>query len=51
MYDTKEDYESHCVLIHPGKPAYPGHADLKQLNLAPQDMPWETITRSYSIRG
>jgi hypothetical protein len=41
MYETKEDYESHCVLRHRGKPAYPGPADIQALKLKPQDMQWE----------
>ena len=44
-YETKEDYESHCVLRHPGKPAYPGPADIKE-GLTAQGMSWEnTATR------
>ncbi len=41
MYENKEDYRSHCVLRHRGKPAYPGPADLEALNLTPQGMQWE----------
>jgi hypothetical protein len=40
-YETKQDYESHCVLRHPGKPAYPGPADIQESNLTPQGMCWE----------
>ena len=42
-YETKQDYESHCVLRHPGKTAYPGPADIKQ-GLTPQGMSWENAT-------
>jgi hypothetical protein len=41
IYETKEDYEFHCVLRHKGKPAYPGPADIQALNLISQDMQWE----------
>jgi hypothetical protein len=41
MYDTKKDYESHCILKHAGKPAYPGSADFKASGLKPQGMSWE----------
>lgn len=37
MYQTKDDYEFHCVLRHRGKPAYPGPADTQALNLAPPE--------------
>ena len=40
-YETKQDYESHCVLRHPGKTAYPGPADIKE-GLTVQGMVWET---------
>jgi hypothetical protein len=44
-YETKQDYESHCVTKHAGKPAYPGPADIKQ-GLTAQGMSWEkTATR------
>jgi hypothetical protein len=41
MYETKQDYESHCILRHPNKPAYPGPADIEALNLIRQNMQWE----------
>ncbi len=40
-YATKEEYENHCVNIHPGLPGYPGPADIKAMNLIPQGMTWE----------
>lgn len=40
-YETKQDYESHCVSSHPSKPAYPGPADIEALNLIPQNMQWK----------
>ena len=43
-YETKQDYESHCILRHPGKPAYPGPADIKQ-GLTPQGMSWENAMK------
>lgn len=42
IYETRQEYEYHCVLRHRGKPAYPGPADIKEENLTPQGMPWET---------
>jgi hypothetical protein len=41
-YETKEEYDYHCVVRHPGLPGYPGPADINRDNLVPQDMPWET---------
>jgi len=41
IYETKQDYESYCILRHPGKPAYPGPADIEAPNLKKQDMLWE----------
>jgi hypothetical protein len=40
-YNTKGEYEYHCVTKHPGKPAYPGPADMIK-GLTPQGMSWET---------
>jgi len=40
-YETKADYEYHCVTRHSGLPAYPGLADIKQGGLTPQGMSWE----------
>ncbi len=40
-FETKEEYENHCVTRHPGVPAYPGPADLKDQELIPQGMSWE----------
>jgi hypothetical protein len=41
IYETKQDFESHCVLRRPGMPAYPGPADIAAPNLKKQDMPLE----------
>ena len=40
-YESKEDYESHCVIRHSGKQAYPGPADIKESGLTAQGMTWE----------
>lgn len=46
IYETKQEYEYHCVLRHAGKPAYPGPADIKESGLTAQGMSWEkTATR------
>ena len=42
-YNTKGEYDYHCVTRHPGKPGYPGPADIKESNLTPQGMSWETL--------
>jgi hypothetical protein len=39
-YNTKGEYEYHCVTKHPGKTGYPGPADIKE-GLTPQGMSWE----------
>jgi hypothetical protein len=41
-YNTKGEYEYHCVTKHPGLPGYPGPADIRESGLTPQGMPWET---------
>jgi hypothetical protein len=48
MYETKHDHESHCVLRHAGKPAYPGPADMEADKPEPQGMPWEKLHVCYS---
>ena len=40
-YNTKGEYEYHCVTKHQGKPAYPGPADIKESGLTIQGMSWE----------
>jgi hypothetical protein len=40
-YETKKEYEYHCVIRHPGQPGYPGLADIKESGLSPQGMSWE----------
>jgi hypothetical protein len=40
-FQNKEDYDHHCVTIHPGLPGYPGPADIRESDLSPQGMPWE----------
>jgi hypothetical protein len=40
-YGTKGEYDYHCITRHPGKPAYPGPADIKESDLTPQGMIWE----------
>lgn len=42
-FDSKSDYESHCVLRHPKKPGYPNSVDIQALNLIPQMMSWEKL--------
>ena len=41
-YGTKGEYDYHCVTKHPGKLAYPGPVDIKESNLTPQGMSWES---------
>ena len=41
-FNTKGEYEYHCLTKHPGLPGYPGPADIKESNLTPQGMSWET---------
>ena len=43
-YNTKGEYDYHCVRTHPGLPAYPGPADIKDSGLTPQGMSWENNT-------
>lgn len=40
-FTTQEQYTIHCILSHPGKPAYPGLADLNKLGGTGQGMNWE----------
>jgi DNA replicative helicase MCM subunit Mcm2 (Cdc46/Mcm family) len=40
---SKDEYENHCSLRHPGKPCYPGKADLKFYGWKPQGKPWENL--------
>ena len=42
-YNTKGEYDYHCVTRHQGLPAYPGPADIRESNLIPQGMAWESI--------
>jgi hypothetical protein len=42
-YNTKGEYDYHCVTRHQGLPAYPGPADIRESNLIPQGMSWESI--------
>lgn len=37
----KVEYESHIITKHPGKPSYPGLADLEFYNIEPKGMVWE----------
>jgi hypothetical protein len=41
QHETKAEYDNHVVMRHSGKPGYPGPADIKALNLKPQNMKWE----------
>ena len=36
-----EAYQSHVIQKHPGKPCFPGKADLQLYYLVAKDMPWE----------
>ena len=38
---SKDDYEHHVVLKHPGKPAYPNKAEIEKQGLKPQGKEWE----------
>jgi hypothetical protein len=40
-FKTKEKYLRHCITRHPGKPAYPGLADILAEKLERQNMIWE----------
>ena len=42
-FQNKKDYDHHCVTTHPGLPGYPGPADIRESNLIPQGMSWESI--------
>jgi len=39
--DNRDDYETHVILSHDGKLAYPSIADLNKNNLKPQGKQWE----------
>jgi hypothetical protein len=39
--DDLQEYLKHSVNKHPGKPAYPGIADIISLELTEQGMKWE----------
>jgi hypothetical protein len=39
--NNREEYEKHSVQKHPGKPAYPGAANIKKFKLKAQGQPWE----------
>ncbi len=39
--NDKKEYERHVVIHHPGKPGYPGQADLERHDLAPKGKEWE----------
>lgn len=41
QHKTRDEYNTHCVLTHEGKPAYPGLADIRKLGLVSQGMRWE----------
>ena len=41
-YNTKGEYDYHCVTRHPNLPGYPGPADIKDSGLTPQGMFWES---------
>ena len=38
---SKPDYEKHIIQKHPGKPGYPGSADIQFYKLIPKGMTWE----------
>jgi hypothetical protein len=38
---SKQDYDKHIVQKHPGKPGYPGLADIKFYKITPKGMDWE----------
>lgn len=38
---SKQEYQKHYVINHPGKPAYPTIADILKNGLTPQGKPWE----------
>lgn len=40
-FQTKGQYLRHCVIRHPGLPAYPGPADILAEKLQSQNMLWE----------
>jgi len=42
-YETKKEYDYHCVTRHPGLPGYPGPADIIESGLKPQGMNWEKL--------
>ena len=39
--NSRDEYQTHAVIKHPGKPSYPGKADLKLYGWAPQGKKWE----------
>ena len=39
--DIQIEYEKHCVLTHPDKPAYPSLTDIEKDGLKPQGKSWE----------
>ena len=39
--DVQQEYEKHCVLAHPNKPAYPSLIDIQEDGLKPQGKRWE----------
>ena len=43
-FNAKREYDYHCVRTHPGLPAYPGPADIRESRLTPQGMSWENNT-------
>jgi hypothetical protein len=38
---VKQDYDTHIVQKHSGKPGYPGPADIEFYKLTPKGMIWE----------
>jgi hypothetical protein len=39
--NSEYDYDSHVVLKHPRRPAYPNKAEVEMMGLKPQGKPWE----------
>lgn len=40
-YNSKKEYDIHCVTKHPRKAGYPGLVDIEKDGLKPQNMRWE----------